>query len=117
MKEIINGWFDTMAPVGCVLACGVRHPDQTSVTKSWSDQYPEAALENAWRSVTDAFQVLKLNRLPGERMRWVYERALLYCERREDGACLAFFTDRDPQTVDLEGVVRLIKEFRGLEGS
>ena len=114
MKEAVHQWLEEMTPVSGVLACGVRYPDQTSATKSWSDRYPEAALDGAWRSVADAFQVLKLNRLPGERMRWVYERALLYCERRKDGACLAFFTHRDPEAVDLEGVVRLIQEFHAL---
>jgi hypothetical protein len=103
-----------MAPVPGVLACGVRYPDQSSTTRSWSDRYPEPDLESVWRSVADAFQVLKLNRLPGDRMRWVYEQALLYCERRADGLCLALFTHRDPETVDLEGVVRLIQEFHAV---
>jgi hypothetical protein len=114
MNETVNRWLEEMAPVAGVLACGVRHPDQTSVTRSWSAHYSEAALENAWRCVADAFQVLKLNRLPGERMRWVYAQALLYCERRKDGVCFAFFTARDPQEVDLPGVVRLIEEFHAL---
>lgn len=114
MKEAIDQWLAQMTPVSGVLACGVRYPDQTSTTKSWSEHYPEATLESAWRSAVDAFQVLKLNRLPSERMRWVYERALLYCERRKDGVCLTFFTHRDPAAVDLEGVVRLIQEFHAL---
>jgi hypothetical protein len=114
MKEILDQWLENVPPVSGVLACGLRYADNTSSSKSWSDTYPEPALENAWRCVADAFQVLKLNRLPGERMRWVYEQALLYGERRKDGVCFAMFTERDPQAVDLEAVVRLIQEFHAL---
>ena len=115
MKEIVNRWFEAVAAVRGVLACGVRHPDKTSATRSWSGAFPEGALENAWRCVGDTYQVLKLNHLPGERMRWVYEQALLYCERRKDGTCLGIFTARDPQAVDLAGLAGLIENFHALD--
>lgn len=115
MKETVNRWFETVAAVRGVLACGVRHPDKTSVIRSWSVAYAEGALEQAWRCVGDTYQVLKLNHLPDERMRWVYERALLYCERRKDGTCLGIFTARDPQAVDLAGLADLVQTFHALE--
>jgi hypothetical protein len=114
MKDIINRWLQARARVPGVLAWGVRHSDKTSVSRSWSDAYPQETLENAWRCVSDTFQVLKLHRLPTERLRWVYENALLYCVQRADGACLSFFTPRDPHAVDLGGLAQLMEEFYSL---
>ena len=114
MNEIINRWIERIPPVSGVLACGVRHPDNTSASRSWSDELAAEALDNAWRGAADVFHVLKLNRLPFERMRWVYEQALLYCEQNEDGACFVLFTARDPQRVDHEGIARLLREFHTL---
>lgn len=56
----------------------------------------------------------RINHLPDERMRWVYEQALLSCERRKDGRCLEVFTTRDPQAVDLAGLAGWIETFPAL---
>ena len=69
MKELINQWFEQSAPFEGILACGVRHPDQTVVAKTWSDGFTEVGMENALRCVADCFQVLQLNRIPLAR-RW-----------------------------------------------
>ena len=62
----------------------------------------------------DAFQVLEINFFPNERVRWVYEKAFLYCVRRNDGICLGIFTAKDPQAFDANQIERLIAEFRAL---
>jgi hypothetical protein len=116
MKELVNQWVARRARLRGVLACGVRFPDKTSITQSWSPDLPAAALDNAWRCASDAFQVLKINSFPNERVRWVYENALLYCARRDDGVCLGIFTSKDPSAFDPDSIERLIAEFRALAG-
>ena len=114
MKEQIQQWFEQSAPFEGILACGVRHPDRTTVTKSWADGFADLAVENALRCVTDLFQVLPLNRVPQGRVRWVYENVLLHCERRSDGICLGVFTAREAARCDAAGLERVFAEFQSL---
>src|SRR5262249_50487456 len=115
MKEYFQHWLEQKAPVTGVLACGVRFIDKTSITQSWSAEYPDEALDNAWRCLADAFQVLKLNRLPGDRVLWVYEQAVLYSDRRADGTCLGVFIQREADAVDQAGLETIFSEFATLE--
>lgn len=114
MKDFLNQWLGRHARLRGVLACGVRFPDRTSLTQSWSPEFPEPSLDNAWRCASDAFQVLKVNFFPNERVRWVYEKAYLHCARRDDGICLGIFIAKDREAVDAVEIERLIAEFRVL---
>ena len=114
MKESLSQWLSRRARLRGVLACGVRFPDKTSLTQSWSPDFTTRSLDNAWRCASDAFQVLRVNFFPDERVRWVYEKALLLCARREDGICLGIFTAKDPGAVDAAEIERLLAEFRAL---
>jgi hypothetical protein len=114
MKDLVNQWFEQSAPFQGILACGMRSPDQTTVTKTWADGFTEMAVENALRCVTDLFQVLQLNRISPGRVRWVYQGALLFCERRTDGTCLGVFTPRGGDGVDFVGLERFFGEFQAL---
>jgi hypothetical protein len=114
MKEKLQQWLAERTQVMGVLACGIRFPDKTSLTQPWSNEFPVESLENAWRCVSDTFQVLKINFFPNDQIRWVYENAYLYCGRRNDGICLAIFTSKDPQFFDQEIIQGLLAEFRAL---
>jgi hypothetical protein len=113
MKEEISQWFEQSAPFEGILACGVRHPDRTTVTKSWADGFSDLSIENALRCVADLFQVLPLSHLPQGRVRWVYRNALLHCERRADGICLGIFTANEAGC-DAASLDRLFTEFQTL---
>jgi hypothetical protein len=114
MKELFERWVGERARVPGVLACGLRFPDKSCFTQSWSPEYPVRYLEHAWRCASDAFQVLKINSFPNRHVRWVYEQALLYCARRDDGIYLGMFTAKDPQAFDANEIEGLIAEFRAL---
>ena len=114
MNELINQWFEQSAPFEGILACGMRYSDQTTASKTWSDAYGETAMENALRCIADFFQVLQLNRIPPSRIRWVYQGALLHCERRQDGTCLGVFTSKDPAALDNDGLERFFSEFQAV---
>ena len=114
MKELVAHWFDQSAPFEGILACGVRHLDRSTVTKSWSDDFTELAIDNALRCVADLFQVLPINGVPSGRVRWVYQNGLLHCERRADGPCLGIFTVRNESAFDATGMERMFQEFQAL---
>ena len=111
MNEFLSQWLNQRARLPGVLACGVRFPDKTSLTQSWSPDFTARSLEHAWRCASDAFQVLRVNFFPDQRVRWVYEKALLLCTRREDGICLGIFTAQDGAGVDPAEIERLLVEF------
>jgi hypothetical protein len=117
MKELINQWFEQSDPFEGILACGIRHSDQSAVVKTWADGFTEVAVENALRCVVDCFQVLQLNRIAPVRVRWVYHGALLQCERRQDGTCLGVFLTREPAGLDLAGLDRFFTEFQAIAQS
>ena len=114
MKLLINQWFEQSVPFEGIQACCIRHIDQSSVSKTWADGFDELALDNAMRCISDVYQILQFNKIPPGRLRWVYENALLHCERRSDGACLGVFTLRDEQSFDREGLARMFAEFQSL---
>ena len=114
MKELVNQWFEQSAPFEGILACGIRFPDQTSLSKTWADGFEESAVENALRCVGDGFQVAQLNRITPIRLRWVYSSAFLYCERRQDGTILGAFTMKNLESLDLDGLERFFAEFQSI---
>ena len=114
MKEFLSQWLSRRARLRGVLASGVRFPDKTSLTQSWSPEFTARSLDNAWRCGSEAFQVLRVNFFPNERIRWVYEKALLHCTRREDGICLGIFTAKDRATVDAAEIEQVMSEFCAL---
>jgi len=115
MKETIRDWMVENAGTPGLLACGVRFADKTSINESRSEAFPVAAMENAWRCIADAYQVLTLHRFPVARMRWVYEQAILACVRRSDGIILGLFLAPDSDTVGQQEVERLFLEFHALQ--
>ena len=116
MKEMIKPWLEQNAHLKGLLGCGVRCPDDTLFIKGVGI-FPKENLENALRCVADTYQVVKLNQFPETYLRWIYQKALLYCVKRDDGTFLAAFTSRDPHAVDLEGLGRMLAEFQHLGAS
>jgi hypothetical protein len=117
MKETINLWLSKNARLPGVLACGVRYPDQTVFSQTWSSGFPVQVLDNTWRAVGDTFPVFQLHRFSGNWVRWVYERAHLYTTRRRDGICLGLFTVKDPLGFDPVEIERLLGEFHTLSSA
>jgi len=117
MRGMVKQWFEQSAPFEGILACGVRHSDQSAMVKTWTDGFTEVAVENALCCVVDVFQVLQFNRIASGRIRWVYQGVLFHCERRGDGTCLGVFTGRETSRLDLAGLDRFFNEFQALTGS
>lgn len=113
-KELISQWLRAAPTLTGTLVRGVRFPDQTFVSDMDSRDFPAGALEQAWRVVGDTFQVLSAQHFPPTRLSWVYERSVLHCVQRTDGAILGVFLARKGGEVDAGGLNRLLSEFQGL---
>lgn len=111
MKERVKAWLAKQRLPGTVLACGIRFPDKSTVNRPVSPAFPEAALDNAWRSVSDLFQVLLMQRVRAHRVRWDYTRAALHCDRRSDGLILSVFCQPGASPAEAAEVQRLFDEF------
>jgi hypothetical protein len=114
-KEHISEWLRAAPTVRGMLVRGVRFPDQTFVSDLDARDFPAGALEQAWRLVGDTFQVLSAQKFPPTRLSWVYERSVLHCVRRRDGAILGVFVARNSVEADAVGLDRLLAEFQSIE--
>jgi len=114
IKEHITDWLRRTPPVRGALVRGIRFADQTFVCDFDSRDFPMSALEQAWRSVADTFQVLAAQRLPPTRLTWVYERAVLHCVQRDDGAILGVFVSKKLMDADRSALDQALAEFQSL---
>src|SRR6185295_13604266 len=115
MNELAQ-WLQQAEPFGGALACAVRTPEGGTAARSWAADYNAGSLENVLRCVADLFQVIQHNRIAPGRVRWVYGRAILHCERRADGTCLGIFTRRSEEVPGLDAteLERMFVEFRAV---
>jgi hypothetical protein len=114
-KVKLTQWLHATPPVPGVLARGIRFADETFVSAATAPNFPAAALEQAWRVVADAFQVLRAQRLPPDRLTWRHEKTTLHCVQRADGAILGICLAGHAAVVDPLAVEKMLSEFRHLE--
>jgi hypothetical protein len=114
-KQSLSEWLRNSPSIRGVLVRGIRFADQTFVCDLDARDFPLSALEQAWRSVADTFQVLTAQRMPPTRLTWVYEHSILHCVRRDDGAILGVFVSKKHGPADPAGVDRLLSQFRSLD--
>ena len=115
MREILEPWLTERAQLKGLMGCGVRYRDESFFIPPTQHGFERENLEHSLRCIADTFKVLKLNNLPDDYARWIYHNVLLYCLRREDGIVLGVFTSRETDAVDLEGLERMLNEFRNLK--
>jgi hypothetical protein len=114
MKHIFHQWLDQLPAIPGVLACGVRFPDRSSMNRSWSGEFPDDALDNAWRCAADTFDVLRLHQLPERRLRWLFGRHALHCEKRADSIFLGVFTTKVLQDEDDISFKQIVADFHSV---
>ena len=114
MTQVIQQWLTRNAKAPGVLAFTVQFPDKSTLTQKCAAEISSEALENSWRCVLETIPVLRLNRFPMGRFRWVYQSAIVHCESRRDGICLGIFSNKDPNLFRPEELDRLVAEFHAL---
>ncbi len=113
-QEQLTRWLRALPALRGVLVRGIRFPDETFVTDFDSRDFPVAALEQAWRSVADTFQVLSAQQFPPTRLTWMYERTILHCVQREDGSILGVIVSKKGAESNPSDLDKLLQEFQSL---
>jgi hypothetical protein len=113
-KQQITRWLQSLPAMRGSLVRGVRFPDETFVSDFDSRDFPVTALEQAWRSVSDTYQVLSAQQLPPSRLTWIYERTILLCVMRGDGTIFGMFVAKKGSGANQPEFDRLLTEFQSL---
>lgn len=115
-KSVLE-WLAQQAAARGVLACGVALPDRRVLTHSFQPELALSALNVAWPGVPDTFDAAARLLLPAWQLRWIFERAQIYCTRRPDGASLGLVLERSAHAVDLPAIERFFAEFLTLRAA
>ena len=114
MKEAVTEWLRHAPSVRGVMVRGLRFADQTIVCDVDSRDITVAALEQAYRSLADAFQLLLANQIMPLRLAWSYESTGLYCARRADKTILGAFASAKTGETDFSGLNGQLAEFQNM---
>ena len=110
----LNEWISQNANTNGVLAFGVFAPGKKMLIQPCREGLSAPNLENAWRCVAETLPVLQINRFPTARFRFVYDQAVVHCERSKDGTCLGIFAEREESQCSPKEIERLLSEFHTL---
>ena len=111
ITEHITNWLRTTKAASGTIVRGVRFADETFISDVDTKDFPALSLEQTWRVVSDSFQILSAQKFPPTRLSWVYEKAVLHCVRRGDGAIFGVFVTKKIADVDMNGLNRMLTEF------
>jgi hypothetical protein len=115
MSAAIQNLLDQAVHFPGLLAAGVFAENQRLVSRTLDAAMTEAELGKVWRHLSDAMDVSQHHRMPAAQMRWIFERVLVYCMRRNDGLLLGLIFSREAALqLSQEGLETLFNEFRKL---
>ena len=107
-------WLAAKKTVAGLLALVVYVPGQAALIETCGSSTPHTNFEHAWRSLSEAIPVLQLNDFPTASFRFVFEQALIHCERRQDGVCIGVFARHGQTRLPPAQLERLQAEFHAL---
>ena len=117
VAKSIPEWVAQQTPTRGLLAFGVTLADRKTLHQCFAPDFSMTALAAAWPCVADTFDAAARAPFAAWQLRWIYERAQLYCVRRSDGASLGLVLAKDAVAGDLAAVERLFEEFKSLRGA
>lgn len=112
--EKLTNWLRAVPTIRGALLRGIRFADETFVSDIDAREFPATAMDQAWRNISDTFQVLSAQRMPPDRLTWQHEKTSVHCARRPDGAILAIFISRKSPDVDTMALEKMLLEFQSL---
>ena len=109
--QALESWLAKNALLKGVFGYGLRLADGSTRGRSFSPVVPEGTFENVLRCANDTFQVVASHKQPASRLKWTFQKALLYCLRRKDGIVLALFTDTNEDRIAMSDLQLLLNRF------
>ena len=116
MKEFINRWMTRNSRCRGVLACGLRHPDQTTFNQPLDSGLSEDSLNASWDCLAEAFAFLHEKQAEAGRLCWAFEKHRVYAARRGDDTCLGVITQAGEGASDWSALEKMLAEFQSLRG-
>jgi hypothetical protein len=95
MKAVFESWLSQISPEVGIIACGVRLPDGSFVTHSFSYDFPEDQWQAVWQKLDETVQTFSVRHLPVARQCWTFERHYLLWIMRQDGLALGILTTQE----------------------
>lgn len=114
MKDEINNWLTQKTALKGVVAAGIIYPDRTFFSQVFASRFRATSAEKIWSIVAEMGLALGHQRLPGTRLQWSFENFAIHHTIRNNGTALALLTTNKLRKEDLEGVEKLLTEFRAL---
>jgi hypothetical protein len=111
MNSTLHDWLRSKTQRASILACGLRLPDQSCFSQSYSKAFSPAQLDQTWQRLAETVQSLSQHRIAATRLRWTYDQSQLYFAMRSDGTAFGMFTLRSPSEADQRAIDQLIGEF------
>jgi len=112
MNNIISQWFASCALAPGILGCGVRLPDGTCVSQSFSDNCPRELLDQALQNLGDSLSAISIHGLAPRWLTWTFEQGQLRVAGRPDGLLLGLAIQ--PNSPAAENLDLLTEEFLAL---
>ena len=112
MSTALQSWLQQMPAFHGLLAAYVVVPQNQPEIRSWSEEFGGEAVAALHRQVQDVLEVLDTGQMPARKLRWIFERTVVYFERRKDGAGMCLITTHDPWAGEGDNITQLIAEFR-----
>lgn len=114
MSAVLQTFLDERLPLPGIVACAIRQPDRSIISRRDGDAMTTAQVEQAFSRMTVAAEGLKRHRFEINTLCWTFEHARVHLARRRDGAQLAVFAENIPGQPPNEGALPLIAAFQEL---
>jgi hypothetical protein len=88
MNQMITEWFANCAIAPGILGCGVRLPDGSCVTRSFSDGFPRERLDQVLQTLGGSWSSFIAHGLAPRWVTWTFEQGQLRAALRPDGLLL-----------------------------
>jgi hypothetical protein len=108
-------WLQAYARARGLLASGILHPSGQVVALPASAESAWQNLAVLWRGAGEVFEWSGQQQWTVRQLRWVFERAQLYCVKRADDLALALLLTKNPQILDGAVLEQMFAEFAALQ--
>ncbi|MEY4386818.1 MAG: hypothetical protein RLY20_2101 [Verrucomicrobiota bacterium] len=117
MSSPLERFLDERLPLPGIVACAIRLPDRSIISRRDGDALTTAQVEQAFSRLTVAAEGLKRHRFEVRTLCWTFDHARIHLTRRPDGSQLAVFSERAPDQPICESALHLVAAFHDLAES
>lgn len=112
MSQPLESWLERVPTFPGLLGAYVASPQQQPDVRSWSDACTAEGIQALHGQMSDVVDVLDAGEMPARKLRWIFGKAVVYFERRKDGARMCLITTHDPWVGENDTITNLITDFR-----